>query len=123
MKMKNNIQNIKNNIKYFLKGKFLIKEDAYRSWNFIVFMTILSLISITSSHLMDKKIRTITQISEEIKELKSEYADLHSKCMKKQLASFLRKKLVNGLKHLEGPPYELVVEKDQQKKEMDSIRK
>ncbi|WP_185863464.1 FtsL-like putative cell division protein [Blattabacterium cuenoti] len=101
---------MKKNIQYILKGKFLVKEDAYRSWNFIVFITILSLISITSSHMMDRKIRKITKISEEIKELKSEYADIHSKCMKMQLASFIRKKLVNGLKYLESPPYELVIE-------------
>ncbi|WP_341654424.1 FtsL-like putative cell division protein [Blattabacterium cuenoti] len=100
---------MKTNIPDILKGKFLVKKDAYRSWNFIVFITVLSLISITSSHIMDRKIREITKISEEIKELKSEYADLHSKCMKMQLASFIRKKLVNGLKHLESPPYELVI--------------
>ncbi|WP_185849444.1 FtsL-like putative cell division protein [Blattabacterium cuenoti] len=101
---------MKTNIQDILKGKFLVKEDAYRSWNFIVFITVLSLISITSSHMMDRKIRKITKISEEIKELKSEYADIHSKCMKMQLASFIRKKLVNGLKHTESPPYELVIE-------------
>ncbi|WP_185869830.1 FtsL-like putative cell division protein [Blattabacterium cuenoti] len=96
--------------KDIIKGKFLVKEYAYRSWNFIVFITILSLISITSSHIMDRKIRKITKISEEIKELKSEYADIHSQCMKMQLASFLKKKLVNGLEHIEEPPYELILE-------------
>ncbi len=112
---------MKTNIPDILKGKFLVKKDAYRSWNFIVFITILSLISITSSHMMDLKIRKITKISEEIKELKSEYADLHSKCMKMQLSSFIRKKLVNGLKHLESPPYELVIiEKDH--KNMDETQ-
>ncbi|WP_185856967.1 FtsL-like putative cell division protein [Blattabacterium cuenoti] len=100
---------MKTNIPDILKGKFLVKKNAYRSWNFILFITVLSLISITSSHMMDRKIRKITKISEEIKELKSEYADLHSKCMKMQLASFIKKKLVNGLKHLESPPYELVI--------------
>ncbi|WP_185860933.1 FtsL-like putative cell division protein [Blattabacterium cuenoti] len=101
---------MKTNIQDILKGKFLVKEDAYRSWYFIVFITVLSLMSITSSHIMDRKIREITKISEEIKELKSEYADIHSKCMKMQLASFIRKKLINGLKHLKSPPYELVIE-------------
>ncbi|WP_185850023.1 FtsL-like putative cell division protein [Blattabacterium cuenoti] len=103
-------------IKDILKGKFLVKEDAYRSWNFIVFITILSLISITSSHMMDRKIRRITKISEEIKELKSEYADIHSKYMQMQLASVLNRLVnINGLKHLDEPPYELIFE---EKKEM-----
>ncbi|WP_185877046.1 FtsL-like putative cell division protein [Blattabacterium cuenoti] len=104
-------KNFKKQIKDFLKGEFLIKENAYRNWNFIFLMTILSLISITSSHIMDRRIRKISKISEEIKELKSEYADLHSKCMKMQLASFLKKKLVNRLKYLEEPPYKLILEK------------
>ncbi len=110
--MKNNMRK---NIKDILKGKFLVKDYAYRSWNFILFLTFLSLISITSSHMMDRKIRKINKISEEIKELKSEYANLHSKCMKMQLASFLKKKLVNELKYLEEPPYELILENKQEK--------
>ncbi|WP_341657663.1 FtsL-like putative cell division protein [Blattabacterium cuenoti] len=113
---------MKTNIPDILKGKFLVKKDAYRSWNFIVFITVLSLISITSSHMMDRKIRKITKLSEEIKELKSEYADLHSKCMKMQLASFIRKKLVNGLKHLESPPYELVIIEEDHNKNMDETQ-
>ncbi|WP_185858738.1 FtsL-like putative cell division protein [Blattabacterium cuenoti] len=103
---------MKTYIKDILKGKFLVKEDAYRSWNFIFFLTMLSLISITSSHIMDRKIRKITQISEEIKELKSEYAYIHSKCMQMQLASFLKKKLVHRLKYVEEPPYELILDKE-----------
>ncbi|WP_185851782.1 FtsL-like putative cell division protein [Blattabacterium cuenoti] len=100
-------------IKDILKGKFLVKGNAYRSWNFIVFLTGLSLISITSSHLMDRKIRKMTKISEEIKELKSVYADVHSQCMKRQLASSLKKKLDNKLKYLKEPPYELILEEKQ----------
>ncbi|AWU43793.1 hypothetical protein DM815_01935 [Blattabacterium sp. (Cryptocercus kyebangensis)] len=112
---------MKTNFKDILKGKFLVKEDAYRSWNFIIFITILSLISITSSHMMDRKIRKITNISEEIKELKSEYADIHSQCLKMQLFSVLNKLgNINGLKHLEEPPYELILV---DKKKMDRKRK
>ncbi|WP_185856393.1 FtsL-like putative cell division protein [Blattabacterium cuenoti] len=99
-------------IKEILKGKFLVEENASRSWSFIIFLTFLSLISITSSHIMDRKIKKLTQMSEEIKELKSIYADLHSQCMQMQLASVLNK-LVKGLKHLEEPPYELILEEKQ----------
>ena len=111
-------------IKDILKGKFLVKENsAFSNWKFILFLTILSLISITSSHLMDRKIRKINEINEEIKELKSEYADIHSKCMKMQLSSFIKKKLVNGLKHLEEPPYELIIEENQKEKNISLIKK
>ncbi|WP_185874053.1 FtsL-like putative cell division protein [Blattabacterium cuenoti] len=98
-------------IKDILKGKFLVKKNAYSSWKFIVFITVLSLMSITSSHMMDIKIRNITKINEEIKELKSEYANIHSQFLQMQLESFLKKKLlnINGLKDLEDPPYELIL--------------
>ncbi|AER40441.1 MAG: hypothetical protein LBQ72_01270 [Flavobacteriales bacterium] len=103
------------NIKDILKGKFLVKEYASRSWNFIVFVTVLSLISITSSHMMDRKIRIITNLGEEIKELKSEYVDIHSRCLQKQQYSVLNKLVnINGLKYLEEPPYELIVEEEKQ---------
>ncbi|WP_185870707.1 FtsL-like putative cell division protein [Blattabacterium cuenoti] len=106
-------KNFSLSIKDILKGKFLVKKNAYRSWNFIVFLTVLSLISITSSHIMDRKIRKMTKISEEIKELKSVYADVHSQCMQMQLASVLKKKLVNNkLKYLKEPPYELILEEE-----------
>ncbi|WP_185861493.1 FtsL-like putative cell division protein [Blattabacterium cuenoti] len=110
---------MKKKIQDILKGKFLVKKNAYRIWNFIFFITTLSLISITSSHIMDRKIRKITLLGEEIKELKSEYADLHSKCMKIQLASFIKKKLVNELKDLDSPPYELIIDK----KDVDYLQK
>ncbi|WP_185855709.1 FtsL-like putative cell division protein [Blattabacterium cuenoti] len=104
--MINNISTIKD----ILKGKFLIKKNAYKSWNFIIFLALLSLISITSSHLMDHKIRKMNKINEEIKELKSEYAYIHSKYIQMQLESFFKKKLSNRLKHLDSPPYELKYE-------------
>ncbi|WP_185851194.1 FtsL-like putative cell division protein [Blattabacterium cuenoti] len=109
-------------IKDILKGKFLVKKNAYRSWTFIIFITILSLISITSSHIMDRKIKKITKLSEEIKELKSEYADIHSQYLKMKLSSVLNKLVnINGLKHLEEPPYELILEKKTKTKDIDTI--
>ncbi|WP_185883118.1 FtsL-like putative cell division protein [Blattabacterium cuenoti] len=105
-------------IQDILKGTFLIQKNSHKTWNFIIFLTALSLISITSSHIMDRKIREFTKISEEVIGLKSEYAYLHSKCMKMQLASFLQKKLSHKLKHLEEPPYELILN-DQKRNEKE----
>ncbi|WP_185872938.1 FtsL-like putative cell division protein [Blattabacterium cuenoti] len=97
-------------IQDILKGKFLVEKQSYHNWNFIVFITFLSLISITSSHIMDQEIRKITKINEEIKELKSEYASIQSRYIKIKLLSVLKTLLQStGLKNLEYPPYEVIL--------------
>jgi len=45
-----------------LKGKFLIENDAQKNWGFIIFLLILSLIMITSSHKIDMKVQKIHQL-------------------------------------------------------------
>ncbi|XOD68758.1 MAG: FtsL-like putative cell division protein [Flavobacteriales bacterium AspAUS03] len=103
-------------IRDILKGNFLVKEDAYRNWNFILFLTVLALISITSSHMIDKKIQQIDKLHEEIRELKSEYASVHSRLMQMQLGSTVKRLVASkGLKLLEEPPYELILPKKKEK--------
>ncbi|XCI75806.1 MAG: FtsL-like putative cell division protein [Flavobacteriales bacterium] len=104
-------------IRDILKGNFLIKEDAYRNWNFILFLTVLALISITSSHMIDKKIQQVDKIHEEIRELKSEYASIHSRLMQMRLGSTVKRLMAtNGLKPLREPPYELILPNKKEKK-------
>lgn len=80
-------------LKDILKGNFLVNDkDAMHSWNFICFITILAFISITSSHIIDNKINYINKLYQEIKILKSEYANLHTQLNKLQLIS----KIVNN---------------------------
>lgn len=98
-------------IQGILKGKFLIKEDAAHHWKFIVFLMLLALISITSSHMVDNKIQKISLSHEEIRELRSEYASLHKNFMQMQLESRVKKIVASkGLRPLEEPPYELKME-------------
>ena len=59
-----------------LKGKFLISDDAFKNWRFIFFLSALSLIVIASSHRADKKVYRIAQLNNEVKEIKSEFADV-----------------------------------------------
>lgn len=73
-------------IKDILKGNFLVNDkDAIDSWNFICFITILAFISITSSHIIDNKINYINKLYEEIRALKSEYANVHTQLNRLQL--------------------------------------
>lgn len=79
-------------IKDILKGKFLVNDkDAMGSWNFICFITILAFISITSSHIIDNKINYLNKLYEEIRALKSEYANIHTQLNKLELINKILK--------------------------------
>ena len=45
-----------------VKGKFLVSDDAFRNWRFIIFLSFLALIMIASSHSADKKVHKIAEL-------------------------------------------------------------
>ncbi len=70
-----------------LKGKFLISDGAFKNWRFIIFLSVLALIMIASSHSADKKVHQIAKLNNEVKELKSEYVDVRMKLMQTKMES------------------------------------
>jgi thiamine pyrophosphokinase len=96
---------IKSSIYSLLKGKFLISEDSFKNWRFILFIVGLMLLMIASSHSSDKKVMEIAKLNYEIKELRAEFLDKRSISMKMKLESTIRKKVENlGIKPSENPP-------------------
>ena len=96
---------IKNSVYDLLKGKFLIQEDSFKNWRFILFMVALMLLMIASGHNSDKKVMEIAKLNKEIKELRAEFVDTRSISMKMKLESTIRNKVVKiGLKPSENPP-------------------
>ena len=51
---------VKQTLYNILKGKFLVDEDAKKNWGFILFLTLLALLMITSSHQIDRKVQRIS---------------------------------------------------------------
>jgi len=47
---------MKKNIYDILKGKFLISDDSFKNWRVIIFISVLAIIMIASSHSADKKV-------------------------------------------------------------------
>ena len=84
---------MKQNILNIIKGKFLVSDDALKNWRFIVFLSVLALIMIASSHSADKKVHRIAKLSNEVKELKSEYVDMRMKLMQSKMES----KIINAM--------------------------
>ena len=65
-----------------IKAKFLVNEDATKNWRFIVFLILLAIVMIGNSHNYEKKIYQITDLTNEVKELRSEFVDRRSELMK-----------------------------------------
>jgi hypothetical protein len=78
---------MKKNFYNIVKGKFLVSDDAFKNWRFIIFLSVLALIMIASSHSADRKVHQIAQLNNEVKELKSEYVDIRMRLMQTKMES------------------------------------
>jgi len=93
-----------------LKGKFLVEEDAKKNWGFIIFLTTLALLMITSSHQIDKKVQKIAQLNKQKRELRSQYVATKSDLMKLKMESSISKRLEEkGLFISQTPPKKIKV--------------
>ncbi|PQL90407.1 FtsL-like putative cell division protein [Apibacter adventoris] len=100
------------NISDILKGKFLIEGGAFSSWKFILFIVVLALISISSSHKVDEKVVKISELKEKAEEYKARFALVHSKLMKLKVESELENMVISdSLLALEKQPYKILVPK------------
>lgn len=103
---------MKDNFYDIIKGKFLVSDDAFKNWRFIVFLSFLALIMIASSHSADKKVHQIAQLNNEVKELKSEYVDLRIKVANLKMESKIENTMLRrGLKISETPPQKIRIVK------------
>ncbi|MAP54704.1 MULTISPECIES: FtsL-like putative cell division protein [Altibacter] len=93
-----------------MKGKFLISDDAFKNWRFIIFLSVLALIMIASSHSADKKVHRIAQLNNEVKELKSEYVDVRMRLMQTKMESKIIAAMARrGLQPSVTPPQKIKI--------------
>ena len=76
-----------------LKARFLVNEDAIKNWQFIVYLIFLAIIMIANTHSYEKKIFEITELTNEVKELRSEFVDRRSELMKIKMESTVAQKM------------------------------
>ncbi|WNH09269.1 FtsL-like putative cell division protein [Thalassobellus suaedae] len=89
---------MKKNIYNILKGTFLISDDSFKSWRFILFLSGLAIVMIASSHSADKKVYEIVRLTNEVKEMRSAFVDGRSKLMRlKMESSVIAKMKAKGL--------------------------
>jgi len=101
---------VKQTLYNILKGKFLVDEDAKKNWGFIIFLTVLALLMISSSHQIDTKVQRISSLNKEKRKLYSEFVATRSDLMKLKMESSISKRLAdNGLYVSQIPPQKIKV--------------
>lgn len=104
---------MKNNFYNLIKGKFLVSDDSFKNWRFIIFLSLLALMMIASSHQADKKVHQIAQLSNQVKELKSEYVDVRMILMQSKMETkILTAMQQRGLYSSETPPQKIIIKKN-----------
>ena len=85
---------MKGGIYNLLKARFLVNEDATKNWRFIVFLIVLAIVMIANTNHYEQKIFRITELTNEVKELRSEFVDCRSQLMKLRMESTVADKMV-----------------------------
>ena len=78
-----------------LKGTFLVSDDSFKNWRMIIFLSILAIVMIASSHSADRKVHEIARLGEEVKEYRSAFIEGRSVLMKLKMESNVREKLAS----------------------------
>lgn len=93
-----------------LKGKFLVSNDAFKNWRFILFCTLLAIVMIASSHSAERKVHEIAKLNNDVRELRSEFVDRRSSLMRLKMESTITRKMAEkGIKPSETPPTKIII--------------
>ena len=105
-----------------LKARFLVNEDATKNWRFILFIVVLAIIMIANSHQYDQKIFRIADLTNEVKELRSEFVDRRSELMKLRMESTVSEKMKSrGGVPSQVPPVKIKVKTTKEKSFFDKL--
>ncbi|HLF52192.1 FtsL-like putative cell division protein [Flavobacterium sp.] len=109
---------MKNGVYSILKARFLINEEANatKNWRFIIFLILLAIIMIGNNNHFDQKVFKIIALTNEVKELRSEFVDRRSELMKLKMESTVSAKMEEkGIFPSSVPPTKIKVKKTEEK--------
>jgi len=107
---------MKGGVYNILKARFLVNEDATKNWRFILFIVVLAIIMIANSHRFDQKVFEIADLTNEVKELRSEFVDRRSELMKLRMESTVSQKMeARNIFPSQVPPQKIKVKKPEEK--------
>ena len=103
---------MKGGVYSILKARYLVNEDATRNWRFIVFLIILAILMIANTHRFEQKVFRIAELTNEVKELRSEFVDRRSELMKLKMESTISEKMeLREIFPSQVPPKKIKVKK------------
>lgn len=106
---------MKKNIYSILRGKFLISDDSFKNWRLIIFISILAVVMIASSHSADQKVYEIARLTNEVKELRSAFVDKRGQFMRLKKESFVEAEMKEkGIGISLNPPTKIIVKSQHQ---------
>ncbi|GAA3512918.1 hypothetical protein GCM10022393_28420 [Aquimarina addita] len=101
---------MKQKIYDILKGKFLIADDAMKNWRMLLFLSFLAIIMIASSHNAESKVHEIAKLSNEVRELRTQFVDGRTELMQLKMESSVMEKMIKkGIKRPTQPPQKIIV--------------
>ena len=107
---------MKSGVFSILKARFLINDDAVKNWRFIVFIILLAIIMIANTQRYEQKVFEIAKLSNEVKELRSEFVDRRSELMKLKMESTVSNKMLEKQIYPSTvPPVKIEVKKEEEK--------
>lgn len=113
---------MKNGVYGILKARFLLDEDAIKNWRFIVFGIALAIIMIANTQSYEQKVFRISELTNEVKELRSEFVDRRSELMKLKMESTVAKQMeARQILPSTVPPVKIKVVKEVEKGFFDNL--
>ena len=107
---------MKNGVYSLLKARFLINDDAVKNWRFIVFIILLAIIMIANTQRFEQKVFRIAELTNQVKELRSEFVDRRSELMKLKMESTVSQKMIEKeIFPSTVPPIKIKVKKEEEK--------
>jgi len=101
---------MKQKINDILKGKFLVDEESFKNWRMIIFLSVLALVMIASSHRADEKVHEIAKLKTNVQELRSEYVAARLEVRKLKMLSVITNKMeLRGIQPSDAPPKKIKV--------------
>lgn len=101
---------MKQTIYDILKGKFLIADDAMKNWRMLLFLSLLAIIMIASSHNAESKVHEIAKLNNEVRELRTQFVDGRTELMQLKMESSIIEKMTRkGIKRPARPPQKIIV--------------
>lgn len=82
-----------------IKAKFLVEGQSLKNWLFIIYIVFWTLVVIANNHIYEEKMMRMKNLTEEVKELRSEFVDKRSELMQLRMESNISKQML---------PYEIV---------------